>query len=259
MEVLLIFLIVCGAVFLYEVLYPYFGRLVSVRKKQRFAQLELYYRTIISSGLRYFHRLNPEQQQRFLYRTYLFHRSKKFHYVGVEAKPEMPVLISAVAVQLTFGLERFSLNYFRNIFVLEHDYHYGFYSLPFMGHVDNTGIYLSWDNFLQGLGSTNESSNVGLHEMAHALTYVNFITKTEQDKHFIHEFKNFSVVARPIFQEMQKGRKTLLGDYAATNYHEFWAVSVELFFGNPLQFRHELPLLYTALSKVLRQDILDHV
>ncbi len=68
--------------------------------------------------------------------------------------------------------------------------------------------------------------------MAHALAYVNFITRTEEDKHFKKEFPNFSKVARPIFTAMQEwaGSRNLLGDYAATNYHEFWAVAVEIFF-----------------------------
>ena len=166
----------------------------------------------------------------------------------------MPVLISAVSAQLTLGLDRFSLNYFRDIFVLQHDYHYGYYSLPFMGHVDSTGIYLSWDNFLKGIHRADENSNVGLHEMAHALAYVNFVVKSEEDKHFKNEFKNFSQVARPIFQDMQRGKKNFLGDYASTNYHEFWAVSVEMFFENPFRFKYELPDLYTAMVKLLKQD-----
>jgi hypothetical protein len=90
--------------------------------------------------------------------------------------------------------------------------------------------------------------------MGHALTYVNFITQTEEDKHFKKEFKNFSKVARPIFEDMQRGGKNLLGDYAGTNYHEFWAVSVEVFFENPIRMRHELPALYHAMSRLLRQD-----
>lgn len=61
-------------------------------------------------------------------------------------------------------------------------------------------------------------------------------------------------MARPIFESMQKGAKNLLGDYAGTNYHEFWAVSVEVFFENPIRMRHELPELYAAMSTLLRQD-----
>jgi len=166
----------------------------------------------------------------------------------------MPILISAVAIQLTFGLDKYMLNYFNDIYVLKDDYHYGFYSRPFMGHVDQSGIYLSWDNFIKGITGQTPNCNVGLHEMGHALAYVTFITETEEDKHFKKEFKNFSKVARPIFATMQEGRRNLLGEYAAVNYHEFWAVSVETFFENPVCFKHDLPELYQAMRNLLRQD-----
>jgi hypothetical protein len=96
--------------------------------------------------------------------------------------------------------------------------------------------------------------------MAHALAYVNFVTQTEEDRHFKNEFPNFSKVARPIFTSMQQtGAKNLLGDYAATNYHEFWAVAVEIFFESPVEFRQELPGLYEAMATVLNQDPLNFV
>jgi len=56
---------------------------------------------------------------------------------------------------------------------------------------------------------------------------------------------------------MQNGYKNLLGDYAGTNYHEFWAVSVEVFFENPVRLKHELPELYKAMTKVLNQNPLE--
>ncbi len=259
MEVIITCLVILLTVILSEKLPPFIDLFLMKRQKKVFEQHKPFYLRIVSPKLRYFHCLDQQQQDKLLFRTYLFHRSKKFHYVDVEASMEMPVLISAVAAQLTLGLEKFRFDYFRNIYVLEHDYHYGYYSLPFMGHVDGSGIYLSWDNFVKGLVNTPDSSNVGLHEMAHALAYVNFVTKTEEDKCFIREFRNFSTVARPIFQDMQKGRKNLLGDYACTNYHEFWAVSVEMFFENPLRFKHELPTLYRAMATVLNQDPIEQI
>ena len=259
MEIIITCLLVFSTIYLFDTLYPRFEKFRLYQKRKGFNQHEAFYRDLISRNIRYFHRLDSEEQRKFLFRTYLIRRSKKFHYVGVQSSEEMPILISAVAVQLTLGLENFSFNYFKDIYVLQHDYHYGYYSLPFMGHVDRTGIYLSWDNFLQGLTNNPDSSNVGLHEMAHALAYVNFITKTDEDKHFKKEFKNFSKVARPIFQEMQKGKKTILGDYAATNYHEFWAVSVEMFFENPLAFKHQLTDLYMAMTRVLNQDPIEQI
>lgn len=254
MEIVFICLLVFSIIFAFDALHVRLQKFLLYRRKKGFEQHETYFRALISSNIRYFNKLDMDLQHKWLFRTYLFYRSKKFHYVGVEKSDEMPILISATAAQLTLGLENFSLNYFRDIYVLQHDYHYGFYSLPFMGHVDSSGIYLSWDNFLLGIRSAQDSSNVGLHEMAHALAYVNFITKTDEDKHFKKQFHQYSKVARPIFQDMQRGKKTLLGDYAASNYHEFWAVSVEFFFENPMRFQLELPDLYEAMVKLLKQD-----
>jgi MtfA peptidase len=254
MEILIIFSLVAMSVLLYVPVSKYRERFILNRHQRRFRSQENFYHTVLSSNIKYYNYLSQADQQKFLFRTYLFRQSKKFHYIEVQPNPEMPVLISAVSVQLSFGLEKFKLDYFNDIFVLRDDYHYGFYSRPFQGHVDHSGIYLSWDNFLKGIKGMTRNCNVGLHEMGHALAYVNFITQTEEDKHFKKEFKNFSKVARPIFNGMQEGSKNILGDYAATNYHEFWAVSVEVFFENPVRLRHELPQLYDAMARLLRQD-----
>jgi len=257
MEIVVIIALVLGILLLNRPVTLLFQRLYTRHQYKRFIAAETFYHSVVSHHLKYYNRLNLEEQRKFLFRTYQFQHSKNFHYIEVEQNAEMPILVSAAAVQLTFGLEKFKLNYFDDIFILRDDYHYGFYSRPFMGHVDQTGIYLSWDNFIKGISGLTPNCNVGLHEMGHALAYVNFITRTEEDKHFKKEFHNFSKVARPIFTSMQGGVKNLLGDYAATNYHEFWAVAIEVFFENAVLFRQELPELYEAMSRVLNQDPLN--
>ncbi|HUR10733.1 MAG TPA: zinc-dependent peptidase [Flavitalea sp.] len=254
MEILLIFSTVFAIIALQGPVSYWINKLYLKRQFSQFLSHEIYYHSIISRQLNFYNKLNLEDQRKFLFRTYLFKKSKRFHYIDVKENAEMPVLVSAVAVQLTLSLDKFLLNYFKDIYVLRDDYHYGFYSRPFQGHVDHSGIYLSWDNFMKGIKGLTPNCNVGLHEMSHALAYVNFITQTEEDKHFKKEFKNFSKVARPIFNSIQEGTKTILGDYAGTNYHEFWAVSVEVFFENPIRLKHELPVLYDAMAKLLKQD-----
>src|SRR5882672_12626455 len=254
MEIVIIFSLVAAVLILHRPVSAIFHKLYVRQQFRKFVANETFYHSIVSRYIKYYNRLNLDEQRKFLFRTYQFQQSKNFHYIEVDESAEMPILISAVAVQLTFGLDKFMLNYFNDIFVLKDDYHYGFYSRPFMGHVDQTGIYLSWDNFIKGVSGQTPNCNVGLHEMGHALAYVNFITQTEEDKHFKSEFHNFSKVARPIFTSMQAGAKNLLGDYASTNYHEFWAVAIEVFFENAVQFRHELPELYEAMIRVLNQD-----
>lgn len=254
MEILITLSLVYGIILLHRPVGEWFLRLYEKRQFRFFLAQETYYHSIVSRYLKYYNRLTLEEQRKFLFRTFMFRKSKRFHYTDVKESAEMPVLISAVAIQLTMGLDKYLLNYFKDIYVLKDDYHYGYYSRPFQGHVDHTGIYLSWDNFLRGVMSLDSNCNVGLHEMAHALTYVNFITETEEDRHFKKEFRNFSKIARPIYAALQHGHKSVLGEYAATNYHEFWAVSVEVFFENPVRLRHELPQLYGAMVKLLRQD-----
>ena len=254
MEIVFIFALIVGLILMQSTLVEWFDKLNVRRHYRKFLLQETFYHSIISQHFRYYNRLNLEEQRKFLFRTYLFRKAKKFHYIEVSETPEMPILVSAVSVQLTLGLDKYLMNYFRDIYVLRDDYHYGFYSRPFQGHVDHSGIYLSWDNFMKGLKGQTPNCNVGLHEMGHALAYVNFITQTEEDKHFKKEFKNFSQVARPIFNAIQDGTKTILGDYAGTNYHEFWAVSVEVFFENPVRFKYDLPDLYDAMARLLKQD-----
>jgi MtfA peptidase len=254
MEIIIIVSLVVGVLILHRSLSEIFNKFYVRRQQRKFIANETFYHSIVSRYIRFYNKLGLEDQRKFLFRTFLFKKARKFHYIEVKESAEMPILISAVAVQLTFGLDKFMLNYFNDIFVLKDDYHYGFYSRPFMGHVDQSGIYLSWDNFIKGISGQTPYCNVGLHEMGHALAYVTFITETEEDKHFKKEFKNFSKVARPIFTSMQQGNRNLLGEYASVNYHEFWAVSVETFFENPVCLRQELPELYEAMSRLLKQD-----
>ncbi|HEY4875480.1 MAG TPA: zinc-dependent peptidase [Puia sp.] len=254
MEIIIIASLVMGILVLHKPVAYLYNKIYIKQQYRNFLSNETFYHSVVSSHVKYYNRLGLEDQRKFLFRTYLFKKSKRFHYIEVQESAEMPILVSAVAVQLTFGLDKFMLNYFGDIFILRDDYHYGFYSRPFMGHVDQTGIYLSWDNFIKGLSGQMADCNIGLHEMGHALAYVNFITATEQDKIFTKEFLNFSKIAKPIFTGMQQGEKNLLGDYAATNYHEFWAVAVEMFFETPVRFKHELPELYEVMTRVLNQD-----
>ncbi len=254
MEIIIIFSLVAGVLILHGTLSKLFNKFYIRRQQRKFIANETFYHSIVSKYIRFYNKLGLEDQRKFLFRTFLFKKARKFHYIEVKESAEMPILISAVAVQLTFGLDKFMLNYFNDIFVLKDDYHYGFYSRPFMGHVDQSGIYLSWDNFIKGISGLTPYCNLGLHEMGHALAYVSFITETEEDKHFKKEFKNFSKVARPIFTSMQGGNRNLLGEYASVNYHEFWAVAVETFFENPVCLRQDLPELYEAMSRLLKQD-----
>jgi Mlc titration factor MtfA (ptsG expression regulator) len=209
---------------------------------------------ILSQYNPYYKSLDSKGRDRFLRRVLTFIEYKDFQYVDIEREERMPLLISAAAVQLTFGLENFLLDYFKTIYILKENYRYGMYNVPFQGHVSEEGIYLSWDNFIREFSDYSDGQNVGLHEMAHALTYVNFTVNEGRDNAFHDKFKDFSTIARPVFERMQAGETTILDPYAATNYQEFWAVCVETFFERSTIFKKQLPDLYFSLCTLLNQD-----
>jgi Mlc titration factor MtfA (ptsG expression regulator) len=229
-----------------------------MRKKQANRVLEAKgedFDAILSLRNSYYARLPEHLKQRFLQRTVVFMRSKEFRFVNLPPDPEAPLLVSAAAVQVSFGLSNFLMAHFPVIFILKEDYRYGRFQQPFMGHVDHQGIYLTWNNFKKGFENYGDACNVGLHEMAHALAYVNFsAARAGADPYFRKQFRQFSRVAKPIFLSMQAGTPTFLDPYAATNYHEFWAVCVENFFEKSAEFERELPELYQAIARLLAQN-----
>jgi len=250
--------ILIGVIFLIPLFVKWFRRGVRRQRARRvYLDKQVVYNNLLDRFNPYYHKLPPDLQKRFLKRTLNFMTSKRFKFVEMEGEEHMPLLISAAAVQLTFGLDNYLLDHFQTIYVLKSDYNYGLYNVPFQGHVNHDGIYLSWNNFLKAFADYTDGDNVGLHEMAHALSYTNFIADEGSDDGFKERFRDFSLTGRAIFKELQDGKWTLLGNYAATNYEEFWAVCVENFFERPRVFRQQLPSLYSAMCNLLNQDMLE--
>jgi Mlc titration factor MtfA (ptsG expression regulator) len=210
--------------------------------------------SLLSRHNPYYRSLTAEGRDRFLHRVLQFIEGKNFEYIDIQREEAMPLLVSAAAVQLTFGLDHFQLDYFKTIYIIKDKYRYGLYNVPFEGHVSDDGIYLSWTHFVREFTDYSDGQNVGLHEMAHALTYVNFTVHEGQDNTFHQAFASFSEVARPIFQRMQAGETNLLNAYAASSYQEFWAVCIETFFEKSASFKAQLPELYGSLCTLLNQD-----
>jgi len=218
------------------------------------AALESEYGAIISLYISYFNELSDAGKKRFLERTMHFRSIKHFSYIGMEEKKEIPILISAAAVQITFGLEKYELPFFRNIYITPDAYQRTGEKEIFVGHVSPEGIFISWKYLLEGYGNTTDNVNVAIHEMAHALEHENFIYETDVDRSFKADFAKFSSVSGPVFAAAIVNHRSYLRDYAFTNMQEFWAVSVEAFFENPSGLRQSLPQLYDTLCDILNQD-----
>lgn len=250
--VLCLFLLVFGLGFISRKM----RRLLRSREASRlFEDQRAHFDRLLQYYLPYYRQLPAGLKDRFLLRTLTFMENKEFKYVDLQPEEIMPLLISATAVQLCFGLEHYLLDFFPRIYVLRHAYQYGDYNVPFEGHVNTEGIYLSWTHFSRELSDYTDGSNVGLHEMAHALALVNFPAQEGADPDFKKRFVAFSAVARPLFEKLkQEGQSGFLGNYALTDYHEFWAVCIEHFFERSAAFRLAYPDLYEALAQLLNQD-----
>jgi MtfA peptidase len=210
--------------------------------------------SIIGRYISYFNELPDAGKKRFLERTVHFKSIKNFMYIGMQENIEVPILISAAAVQITFGLEKYELPFFKNIYVTPDAYIRTGETEIYVGHVSPEGIYIAWKYFLQGYGDKTDNVNVAVHEMAHALEHERFMDDAGVDKEFKADFAKFSAVSGPAFASAIVERRSYLRTYAFTNMQEFWAVSVEAFFENSAGLKEYMPNLYGTLCDILNQD-----
>ena len=212
------------------------------------------YSFVIGSVFSYFNELPEEYKSRFVERVYKFRHSKRFHFIGLENNEDTAILVSASAIQVTFGLKNYMMSYFKDIYILADAYHMDNEDELYIGHVAPDGIYLSFRHFLYGYSNRKDNVNVAVHEMAHALLYNNFFAPYGIDSHFRLNYEKFSSSTGPILANVITNRQSYLRSYAFSNLHEFWAVSVEAFFENPEGLKLNMPELYDALCRVLNQD-----
>jgi len=210
---------------------------------------------ILLKHLPYFTALNPFDRDRFIHRLQNFIAHKTFVIHDESGFKEMPVLISATAIQLTFGLEKYLLPNFNVIHIFPEEFIGVHPTIRILeGNVSGNTINLSWKHFLQGFQFPGDGQNVGLHEMAHAYYFQYFETKEQVDTSFVAAFPAFNDYGNKVFQQEGKGGFILYSGYALSNFQEFWAESVELFFEKPAAMKIQYPELYLTMCHLLNQD-----
>jgi MtfA peptidase len=203
----------------------------------------------------YFKNLSAGGQQRFVDRVFKFMEDKNF--IGREGliiTDEIRILISASAVQLTFGLKDYTISHLHTINIFPRAFYSKLFETSFKGLATQGGVIsLSWDDFKQGYADEHDKINLGLHELAHALN-VDLDENGILDDHFADSFSNWKLIAENDIQKLQKGEITFLRKYGAKSMHEFFAVCIEHFFELPDEFKKTLPELYWNLAFTLNQD-----
>lgn len=201
--------------------------------------------------------LSAEKKREFERRVQRFIYSKKFiSRSSLPVSEEMRVLISASAIQLTFGLPEIYLSNFDKILIYPDSYYSHITKKYHLGEVNPRAgiILLSWNHFVAGYGDLTDSFNVGIHEMAHAIHFENRIKNEEFDFLNRDALSALKVISDREIPKINNGLPHLLRAYAGTNEYEFFAVSLEYFFEQPEQMSQQLPDLYQTIAMLLRQD-----
>jgi MtfA peptidase len=218
----------------------------------KFSDEELH--TVCNKYNPYYQKLAGDRKPVFLKRVQEFIRSKDFYICSAKGYKEMPILISASAVQITFGLKDFLLSHFSNIIIHPEEY---FAYDPFrilVGNVQGHSISLSWKHFLLDYQNATDGKNVGLHEMAHALQVQYLFQNPKRSNPFKEDYEHYDRIDDDVLNAEKTSGIRLFDENALRNKNEFWATSVELFFEKPFELKTHYPDLYQSLCIVLNQD-----
>jgi MtfA peptidase len=210
---------------------------------------------ILNKRFPYYNKLSPTWKITFIQRLQSFMADKTFKIHDKKGYKEMPVLISAAAIQLTFGLKKYLLPHFRFIHIHPQEFLRVQPILCFLeGNVSGHSINLSWKHFLDGYANPDDGQNVGLHELAHALYYQTFEVEENADDNFRSFYSNFNVDGNKAYDTEKTIAGGLYSEYAEKNFQEFWAESVEIFFEKPVEMESHYPQLYQTMKVLLNQD-----
>lgn len=202
----------------------------------------------------YFRNLNEELKKRFIDRTAVFIEQKKF--VGRQnlmITDTIRIVVSACAVQVTFGLDTYTLDTFEYIVIYPDVYESPITKKMYKGEINLNGfICLSWKHVLAGIDNPTDNYNLGIHEWTHALRF-NSINFDETDYFFDGYINKWIAKAIHEFTLLKKGQRSIFRRYGAANIHEFLSVSTEHFFESPAEFKSNAPELFDQMCILLNQ------
>jgi MtfA peptidase len=124
--------------------------------------------------------------------------------------------------------------------------------------VDYGTVFLSWETVLAEARDPACGHNLVIHEFAHQLDFLDGYTNGVPVLRSRDQTQRWQRVMQGTFQRLrralQRGDRTFLGSYAATNSTEFFSVASEKFFCLPGQLRQNHPQLFGALAEYYQVD-----
>ena len=184
---------------------------------------------------------------------------------GFELTDEVRVTIAAYACLLSLGLDPDSYDHVMTILVYPEDYFveqtvHGGGGLMRDELSNRLGeawlggpVILSWADVLSSGRPRGRGRNLVIHEFAHKLDMLNHKadgTPPLRDGARIPKWRE--VIKREydeLVGQVERGYRTLLDPYGATNIGEFFAVATECFFENPARLQRDEPELYAIFRE----------
>jgi MtfA peptidase len=226
----------------------YFGNKLNFTQEQIIA--------VLDKRFPYFKNLGIGERTRFYNRLRLFMKSKIFSIHDSSGFKEMPILLSATAIQFSFGLDEYMLPHYKNIHIFPQEFLGTYPTIRFLeGNVSGNSINISWKHFLNGYADGSDGQNVGLHEFAHAYHAQNFSFDGERDTYFIHQYGQYDMNSNKVFEKDKIKTDALYTNNAFRNKEEFYAETVELFFERPKELKEKYSEIYESISLLLNQKL----
>lgn len=215
-------------------------------------------RAILVKEFSFYNKLTLKEQCIFEHRVLRF---VDYHtFVGREnlcVTERMQLLISATAIMLTFGFDRYLFSNFETILVYPQDY---FSTITQQYHKGEANpkyktIVFSWEDFEEGIKIEDDNLNLGIHELAHALHFSFLTEKSYSATHFL---KHYRLLLRSLRDKEAQKRLieiNYLRAYAFENQYEFLSVLIEHFFETPKEFQTKLPNIYNRVKLMLNMNV----
>jgi len=229
---------------------------------------------IIRHNVGYYNMLADDKQAQLRALIQVFIAEKNWEGAGgLELTDEIRVTISAQACLLLLGLPH---NYYKNVrsiivypsTVVVPQQRAGSFDntiapvnpgQPVIGLAFHKGpVVIIWDAALRGGRHPKSGHNVIYHEFAHKLDMLDGMADGTPPLKDRAEFRDWVQTCTREYLRLKKhtdkGKRTFLDAYGATNEAEFFAVATEHFFEQPLLMIKHAPDLYRVLKSYYQQD-----
>lgn len=234
------------------------------------------WRGFVEANVAHFARLEPDEQARLLDDARLFVAEKIWEGGnGHVVTDEMKITIAAEACLLLLGWDDARrADLFSNVgtvivypagYRVTKDVRRGLIQSTEESHrlgeawSSDLPIVLSWRDARDGGLDPSDGHNVVLHEFAHKLDMLrdgsaDGVPSLRDDAEYEAWASVMSAAFAELVEDAEKGHKTFLDHYGATNEAEFFAVATEAFFEKAARMRDDHPALYAVLRNYYQQD-----